>query len=67
MGREAKSFHVKVAVRVRPILKHDREQKEVVSVSREGGAQSVTVVDPDKAFPGKKHAPNFAAPANTAP
>ena len=54
MGRKAESFHVKVAVRVRPLLKHDKEQREVVSVSSDGGAPSVTVVDPDKAFPGKK-------------
>ena len=42
MGRKAESFHVKVAVRVRPLLKHDKEQREVVSVSSDGGAPCST-------------------------
>jgi hypothetical protein len=50
MGREAKSFHVKVAVRVRPLMVHDREQKSVVEARprrrRKGGRHGVPSPNP---------------------
>ena len=54
MREKAKPFNVKVAVRVRPILPHDRDPRPVVRVDRESAKPSVTVVDPDKEFPGLK-------------
>ena len=54
MREKAKPFNVKVAVRVRPILAHDRDPRPVVRVDRESTKPSVTVVDPDKEFPGLK-------------
>ena len=54
MREKAKPFNVKVAVRVRPILAHDRDPRPVVRVDRESAKPSVTVVDPDKEFPGLK-------------
>ncbi|KAJ1454867.1 P-loop containing nucleoside triphosphate hydrolase protein [Pelagophyceae sp. CCMP2097] len=49
-----KSFHVKVAVRVRPILPHDKQPDVVVLPSREAGRGCITVLDPKKAFAGRK-------------
>lgn len=51
MTRE-KTFNVKVAVRIRPILRHDRQKNVVVSRGR--GTHVVTVLDPDKTHPGRK-------------
>ncbi|KAJ8605171.1 hypothetical protein CTAYLR_000367 [Chrysophaeum taylorii] len=52
-----RTFNVKVAVRVRPVLPHDRQDKVVVVVSRSRSRQKkhvVTVLDPDKTHPGRK-------------
>ena len=54
MPKKQRAFNVKVAVRVRPILPHDRDPREVVKVDRASSKPSITVADPDKEFPGLK-------------
>ena len=50
--KSAKNFHVKVAVRVRPLLGHDRRQQAAVEIDTARG--EVLVLDPEKLFPGRK-------------